>query len=215
LAAGKFARAAAELIRILGEERSAIAGGMAVNAHGFVRGTRDVDVIVAMPLADARAALVAAGISARLFRGDVIEGDIPCVRGVIATGRRPADAVAFDVLPALVPLRPESFVELDVHGQRLRVVDADTLLRLKLKARSPRDLYDVAILCGLHPGWKDRALRLALAEGEEVSERLLALRRDPRVRAQVRDAQRHARALREFTRRRSSREDRRPRRREK
>jgi hypothetical protein len=51
MAAGKFTRAAAELLRILGGDRSAIVGGMAVNVHGYARATRDVDVMTTMPLA--------------------------------------------------------------------------------------------------------------------------------------------------------------------
>jgi hypothetical protein len=201
MAAGKFVKAAAQLLRILGEEHSAIAGGMAVNAHGFVRGTRDVDVIVTMPLAEARRLLSENGVTARLFKGDVAEGDFACLKGVIAVGPRPADAVPFDVLPLLVPLAPERFVDVVVRGQRLRVVDPDTLIRLKLRARSPHDLYDVAILANLHPNWMEHALALAVSHGREMGERLAALIRDPRVRGQARDVQRQDRALQAFARR--------------
>jgi hypothetical protein len=201
MAAGKFVKAAAQLIRILGEERCAIAGGMAVNAHGFVRGTRDVDVIVTMPLADARKLLSENGVMARLFKGDFVEGDFHSLKGVIAVGSRPADAVPFDVLPALVPLAPERFVEVVVRGQRLRVVDPDTLIRLKLRAGSPHDLYDVAILANLHPDWMEHALALAVSHGREMGERLATLIRDPRVRGQAKDVQRQNRVLQAFTRR--------------
>lgn len=201
MAAGKFVKAAAQLLRILGKERCAIAGGMAVNAHGFVRGTRDVDVIVTMPLADARKLLSENGVTARLFKGDVVEGDFHCLKGVIAVGSRPADAVPFDVLPALVPLAPERFVDLVVRGQRLRVVDPDTLIRLKLRAGSSHDLYDVAILANLHPDWMEHALALAVSHGREMGERLAALIRDPRVRRLAKDVQRQDRALQAFARR--------------
>jgi hypothetical protein len=201
MAAGKFVRAAAQLLRILGEERCAIAGGMAVNAHGFVRGTRDVDVIVTMPLADARKLLSENGVTARLFKGDMVEGDFQCLKGVIAVGSRPADAVPFDVLPALVPLAPERFVDVVVRGQRLRVVDPDTLIRLKLRAGSSHDLYDVAILANLHPDWMEHALAHAVSHGKEMGERLATLIRDPRVRRQAKDVQRQDRALQAFARR--------------
>jgi hypothetical protein len=49
---------------------------MAVNAHGFVRGTRAVDVIVTMPLTDARRLLLEMGVTARAFKGDVVESDV-------------------------------------------------------------------------------------------------------------------------------------------
>jgi hypothetical protein len=201
MAAGKFVKAAAQLIRILGEDRCAIAGGMAVNAHGFVRGTRDVDVIVAMPLAEARRLLSESGVTARLFKGDVVDGDFPCLKGVIPVGSRPADAVPFDVLPTLVPLEPERFVDLLVRGQRLRVVDPDTLIRLKLKAGSSHDLYDVAILANLHPDWMEHALALAVSHGREMGERLANLIREPRVRGQAKEVQRQDRALQAFARR--------------
>ena len=201
MAAGKFVKAAAKLLQILGEEGCAIVGGMAVNAHGFVRGTRDVDVIVTMPLADARRLLAENGVTARLFRADVVEGDSPCLKGIIAVGSRPADAVPFDIVPALVPLAPERFVDVLVRGQRLRVVDPDTLIRLKLKAASSHDLYDVAILVNLHPDWMEHALALGVSHGKEMGERLAALIRDPRVRRQAKDVQRQDRALRAFARR--------------
>lgn len=201
MAAGKFVKAAAQLLRILGEERCGIAGGMAVNAHGFVRGTRDVDVIVTMPLAEARRLLSENGVTARLFKGDAAEGDFHCLKGVIAVGSRSADAVPFHVLPVLVPLAPERFVDVVVRGQRLRVVDPDTLIRLKLRAGSPHDLYDVAILASLHPDWMEHALALAISQGKEMGERLAALIRDPRVRRQAKDVQRQDRALQAFARR--------------
>ncbi len=204
MAAGKFVKAAGQLLRILGEEGCAIAGGMAVNAYGFVRGTRDVDVIVTMPLAEARRRLAESGVTVRLFKGDVVEGDFHCLKGVIPVGSRPADAVPFDVLPALVPLEPARFVDLLVRGQRLRVVDPDTLMRLKLRAGSSHDLYDVAILANLHPDWMDHALTLAVSGGKEVGERLATLIRDPRVRGQAKEVQRQDRALQAFARRQAS-----------
>jgi hypothetical protein len=201
MADGKFVKAAAQLLRILGEDRCAIAGGMAVNAYGFVRGTRDVDVIVTMSLAEARKLLSENGVTARLFKGDLVDGDFHCLKGVIPVGSRPAAAVPFDVLPTLVPLQPERFVDLVVRGQRLRVVDADTLIRLKLRAGSSHDLYDVAILAHLHPDWMDHALALAVSHGKEMGERLATLIREPRVRGQAKEAQRQDRALQAFARR--------------
>jgi len=201
MAAGKLVKAAARLLRILGEERCAIAGGMAVNAHGFVRGTRDIDVIVTMPLTEARRLLSENGVTARLSKGDVVGGDFHCLKGVITVGSRPADAVPFDVLPPVVPLEPERFMDLVVRGQRLRVVDPDTLLRLKLRAGSSHDLYDVAILTNLHPDWMEHALALAVSHGKEMGERLATLIRDPRVRGQAREVQRQDRALQALARR--------------
>src|SRR5205814_2034661 len=82
-AAGKYARAGARLLDILGRDRCAIVGGMAVNAHGFVRATRDVDVVTAMSLEDARRLLRHQGVEVRLLKGDRLEGGFDCLKGVI------------------------------------------------------------------------------------------------------------------------------------
>lgn len=201
MGAGKFARAGAKLLEVLGPDRCAIAGGMAVNAHGFVRATRDVDVIAAMPLTEARRRLRESGIAAKLVKGDVLEGDFDCVKGVIGVGASGTDAVPFDVLPPLVPFDPAQAIELLVRGARLRVVDRDTLIRLKLRAGSIKDVYDIAILANLHPSWADRALALAAQKGTDAARRIADLIRDPRVRAQARELRRQEAALRAFRKR--------------
>jgi hypothetical protein len=203
VAAGKFAKAAAALLRILDDERSAVAGGMAVNAHGYIRATQDVDVITELPLPEARRRLRAQGVDARLFKGDPHDGDFPCLKGVIAVGDRPTDAVPFDVLPALVPVTAANTVQLTVRDQALRVVNAVTLIDLKLAAAGPNDLYDVAILVALHPELEANALALASAKGKKFAERVLKMIRDPRVRAQAREAERQDKVLRAFRVRRS------------
>jgi hypothetical protein len=202
MAAGKYARAGAKLLEILGRDRCAIVGGMAVNAHGFVRATRDVDVVTAMSLEEARRRLRDQGIAVRLLKGDRLGGGFDCLKGVIGVGSAGADAVPFDVLPALVPFDPGSAIELVVRGSRLAIVDADTLIRLKLKAGSIKDLYDIAILANLHPSWADRAIGLAAEAGEEGAQRIADLIRDPRVRSQARDIRRQETALRTFAKRR-------------
>jgi len=201
MAAGKFTRAAAELLRILGVDRSAIVGGIAVNVHGYARATRDVDVMTAMPLAEALRRLREHGVEARLFKGDPLAGHFDCLKGILPVGRRAVDAVPFDVLPPLEAVTPERTVELVVKGQRLRVVDQETLFRLKLRAGGTNDLYDIAILVGLHPQWESRVVALASGRGKEAAERLMGLLRDPRVRAQVKEVKRQDRELRAFSKR--------------
>ena len=201
MGAGKFTRAASRLLAVLGPDRCAIAGGMAVNAHGFVRATRDVDVLAAMPLEEARRRLRESGIDAKLLRGDVLEGGFDCIKGVIGVGASGKDAVPFDILPPLVPFDPTQAIELVVRGGRLRVVDRDTLIRLKLKAGSIKDLYDVAILANLHPSWPDRAIALAAEQTADAARRIADLIRDPRVRAQAREVRRQDAALRAFAKR--------------
>jgi hypothetical protein len=201
MAAGKFTKAAAALLRILGADRCAIVGGMAVNVHGYVRATRDVDIMAAMPLAEARRRLRENGVEARLFKGNPLEGDSDCVKGILPVGLRPADAVPFDVLPPLEPVTQEHTVELVVQGHKLRVVDQETLFKLKLRAGGPNDLYDIAILVGLHPEWEGRVVALASSSWKGVAERLVGLLRDPRVGAQVREVKRQDTALRAFSKR--------------
>jgi hypothetical protein len=199
MAAGKFTRAAAVLLRILGADRCAIVGGMAVNVHGYVRATRDVDVMVTMPLAEARRRLRENGVDARFFKGNPLEGDFDCLKGILPVGLRPADAVPFAVLPPLEPVTRERTVELVVQGQKLRVVDQETLFKLKLRAGGSNDLYDIAMLVGLHPEWEGKVIALASVRGKAVAERLVGLLRDPRVRAQVREVKRQDTALRAFS----------------
>jgi hypothetical protein len=203
MAVGKFTRAAAQLLRVLGEARSAIVGGLAVNAHGYIRATRDVDIITSLPLGEARRRLREHGIEARLFRGDPLEGGFECLKGILPVGPRPTDVVPFDVLPPLEPVTPDRTIEVVVRGQRLRVVDGDTLVKLKLQAGGPKDLYDVAMLVGLHPDWEERAVALASRAGTGVAGGIVAMLRDPRVRAQAREVARQDSALRAFARRRA------------
>lgn len=170
-------KTAAALISAIGESRCALAGGLAVWAHGYVRGTRDVDVIAAVELEEARRLLAGRGIRATLGRGDVLEGGFPCLKGEMG-------GVPFDVLPELVPVAWGSAIPLDVAGRRLRVVDLATLLELKLKAGGAKDLMDVAMLVRLHPGQEERARQLSLAyRVKEDLERWLA---DRRVEAEAR-----------------------------
>lgn len=171
-------RAARRLARALGDKDCLLVGGLAVAAHGFVRGTEDIDFAVRKPLRQVQGELHAQGIDCSLFRGDVLEGDFACLKGQL-------DGVPFDVLPALVPLDWERGVEIALGRQgRVRVVDLDGLVQLKLRAGGPRDLMDVASLVLLHPGQRGRARELAIAYG--VAEKLEHWLEDPRLRPDVR-----------------------------
>jgi hypothetical protein len=184
VAAQRFTRAAARLVRLLGEE-CAIAGGLAVNAHGYVRATRDVDLIVSIPLDDARRRLEKGGVRTTLFRGDVIEGGFHCLKGSLG-------GVPFDVLPPLVPIERERLIVLDLHGLSLPVVDFETLARLKLRAGGPKDLLDLAVLVNLRPERRRRTLELAAAD-PQLQGRLVAFIDDPRVKRQVAETKLEAR----------------------
>ncbi len=172
-----YLKAAASLIRAIGESHCALAGGLAVWAHGYVRGTRDVDVICGVSLGDAQRLLAARGIRAALHRGDVFDGGFSCLKGETA-------GVPFDILPQLVSVAWESTVSLDVAGRRLRVVPLETLLELKLKAGGPKDLMDVAMLVLLHPEQEGRARQLSVAY--RVKDDLARWLEDRRVQAEAR-----------------------------
>ena len=66
-------------------------------------------------------------------------------------------------------------------GSRLRVVDLDALIRLKLRDGGPQDLLDVVHLVRLHPEIEEKASSLAEAYG--VGERLQEWLADPRIRS--------------------------------
>jgi nucleotidyltransferase AbiEii toxin of type IV toxin-antitoxin system len=202
MAAGKLMKAAARLLEILGQN-SALAGGLAVNAHGYRRATRDVDVIAGLSLTEALRRLKEQGIEARLHKGDPLDGEFSCIKGVIAVGPRPVDIVPFDVLPPLVVPTPERTIELSLRDLKIRVLDPASLFDLKLQAGGPKDLYDVAVLCALHPDWEEEALRSAAARGKRLTARLISLMKTPQVAAQAREIQRQDAALRAFARKRA------------
>jgi hypothetical protein len=170
-------RIAGKVAQILGSDDCLLVGGLAVGAHGFVRATRDVDFVTRMALAEARRRLRKGGISATLARGDVLEEDFSFLKGAVG-------GVRIDVMPPLVPLEWGRGIDLALaRGERLRVVDLDGLLRLKLRARGPKDLMDAAALMLLHPELLGRARELAIAYG--AVEQLEAWLRDPRLRAEI------------------------------
>lgn len=152
-----FEKAALRLARLIGDEDCRLAGALAVGAYGFVRATKDVDFVARLPLAEVERRLRRGGVKARLHRGDVLEGDFPCLRGAI-------EGVPFDVIPPLVAVDWErGRVALEGGDVRLRVVPLDALLAFKMKAQGPKDLMDAAMLVLLHPEMRTAALELAQA----------------------------------------------------
>ena len=186
MAATRLTRAAARLVQILGGD-CAIAGGLAVNAYGYVRATRDIDVIALTSLEAARRRLTEQGVVSRVFRGDAFEDDFTCLKGVLG-------GVPFDVLPPLVPIEPERLVRLDLHEVSLPIVDFETLVRLKLKAGGPKDLLDLAMLVNLRPERRTRTLEMA-AYDPQLQSRLLSMVDDPRVKRDVAERSAEVRLL--------------------
>jgi hypothetical protein len=173
----KLVRVAGRLAGMIEVDSCALVGALAAAAHGYVRATRDVDLVTRIPLTKARDRLVQHGVKASLRRGDVLAGEFPCVGGVL-------EGVEFDVLPPLVPIEWETTVELQLAGgNKLRVVDAQTLIHLKLRAGGPQDVLDAVMLLQQHPEHLARARELATAYG--VKERLESFLSDPRIQSKM------------------------------
>jgi len=133
-------------------------GGVAVNAHGHLRNTRDVDILIERtPQNMARLAATLDDLDAKLFGVDAellgVDPHNPddLYNGGNFTLRTAAGGLdLFD--PAEIPggrpyeeMRPRA-VEAVVQGVRIRAVGFDDLIRLKRFAGRDRDLEDIATL---------------------------------------------------------------------
>jgi len=152
-----------------------LVGSMAVAAWGYVRATDDVDFVANKEADLVLDRLKNAGISARVHKGTILDGDLAwCVKGRLS-------GVAFDVLPPLVPLDFDRAVTVTLSGGKaVRVVDLNGLLRLKLRAGGPQDLLDAVQLLRKHPEHL-QDLR-PVAEAYSQWERLEEWLNDPRLR---------------------------------
>jgi hypothetical protein len=165
---------AVQLATILEQHEYVLIGGLAVAAHGYVRATVDVDFVV-RDLDAACEHLREQGLSV-----EVLRGDFTCVRGSIG-------AIRFDLLPPLVPIRWDRAIRVPLGGgTSIRVVDLESLIRLKLKAGGPRDLMDVAALVLRHPEQTERAREIALAY--RLRAELETWLSDPRLKAELAEA---------------------------
>ena len=137
-------------------------GGVAVNLHGHVRNTRDVDILIEWSPENMRslaAALV--DLDARLFGVDAELLDVDphdpddLLNGGNFTLRTEAGGLdLFD--PSEIPggrpyeeMRPRA-VEAVVQGVRVRAVGLDDLIRLKRESGRDQDLEDIATLLAPH-----------------------------------------------------------------
>ena len=181
----RFVRVARRIAEALGPDECLLAGGLAVMAYGFVRATRDVDLLTRLPLSEARARLAKRDLPTRLLRGAPLEGGFSFLKGQ-------CDGLPFDVLPQVVPVHWEGAVPVEGRGAgSLRVVALGDLLALKLKAQGPKDLMDAAILVLLHPETEARARELATAY--RALDRFELWLSDPQTQAQAREEADHER----------------------
>lgn len=181
-----FERVALRLAKVIGYADCALVGGLAVVAHGFVRATRDVDLVTRRRLSEARERLSTEGIEVHLLRGNPQEGDFSCLKGTLG-------GIPFDVLPELVPVNWSDTIPL-IRGRRatLNLIGLEDLLRLKFKAQGAKDLMDAAMLILLHPDVRERARGLAdsFGAGERLDHwlddrRLIASAREEAARDRV------------------------------
>jgi hypothetical protein len=172
-----FERTVRRIVKILGRENCVLIGGLAVGAHGYVRGTKDVDFIARIPLQEVQRLLREHGIASQLLRGNPLDGDFSCVKLEL-------EDVRVDILPPLVPIEWDRAVELPVtKTEAIRVVPVDALIQLKLRAQGPKDLMDAAALVLRHPELRKRAEELAAARG--VLDRLTSWLEDKRLKAEI------------------------------
>jgi len=174
----RFLRVARRLAEALGPDECLLVGGLAVMVHGFVRATRDVDLVTRLALSEARSRLEKAGLPTKLLKGDAFEGAFSCLKGE-------CERLPFDVLPQLVPIHWEAAESVGALGSGLRAVALRDLLALKFKAQGAKDLMDTAMLVMLHPASEPHARELATAY--RVLDRFEHWLSDPRLRAQARE----------------------------
>jgi hypothetical protein len=170
--ADHLARIAGRLGEILGEG-GLLVGGLAASAWGHVRATQDVDFVTREEPAAVRQRLVEAGIDVELRRGDRLAGEIPwLLHGELET-------IPFDVFPPTVAIDWQRGREIRLPiGVAVRIIDLPDLLRMKLKAAGPRDLWDIAALVKQHP--EHLAMVRAAAESAGLGAKLQEWLNDPR-----------------------------------
>lgn len=133
-------------------------GGVAVNAHGHLRSTRDVDLLVEWTAENMeRLAVALRELDAKLFGvdADLLDIDPLDPRHLLNGGNftlRTASGGLDLFDPGEIPggrpyeeMRPRA-VEATVAGVRIRAVGFDDLIRLKRESGRDRDLEDVATL---------------------------------------------------------------------
>jgi hypothetical protein len=143
-----------ELLRRLAEAKAkfVVVGGLAVNAWGVVRGTKDVDVVIAPEIDNLkRVAEVAVKAGGRIQKGEALLGSAISIASALASGEQVAietDLGRLDVVQGLdgVP----SYADLcsrasdaEILGVTVAVCSINDLKRMKRAAGRTRDLADL------------------------------------------------------------------------
>jgi hypothetical protein len=143
-----------ELLRRLAEAKAefVVVGGLAVNAWGVVRGTKDVDVVIAPDLDNLkRVAEVAVEAGGRVQKGGALLGSAISIASALASGEQVAietdlgrlDVVqGLDGVPSYADLRSRAS-EAEILGVAVAVCSIDDLKGMKRAAGRIRDLADL------------------------------------------------------------------------
>jgi predicted nucleotidyltransferase len=143
-----------ELLRRLAEAGAefVVVGGLAVNAWGVVRGTKDVDVVVAPEIENLkRVAAVAVAAGGHVQQGESLLGSTISIASAMAGGEQVAietdlgrlDIVqGLDGIPSYADLRSRAS-EADILGVTVAVCSVEDLKAMKQAAGRTRDLADL------------------------------------------------------------------------
>jgi predicted nucleotidyltransferase len=143
-----------QLLRCLSEAEVefVLIGGLAVNAWGVVRGTKDVDVVVSPdPENYKRLAGIAVAIHGHVQAGESLLSSQPSIAGRLMSGEQVAietDLGRLDVVqglkgvPAYDELRARS-TEAEVLGVNVSICSIEDLRAMKQSAARARDLADL------------------------------------------------------------------------
>ncbi|MFT3866094.1 MAG: nucleotidyltransferase [Solirubrobacterales bacterium] len=143
-----------ELLRRLAEAdvEFVVVGGLALNAWGVIRGTKDVDVVVAQGADNLkRVAAVAVEANGHVQEGEALLGSEFSIAAVLAEGDQVAietDLGRLDVIqgldgvPGFAELRQRA-TEAEILGSRVPVCSLDDLKAMKRAAGRTRDLADL------------------------------------------------------------------------
>jgi predicted nucleotidyltransferase len=129
-----------------------VVGGLALNAWGVIRGTKDVDVVVAPAIENLkRVATVAVDANGRVQQGEALLGSSFSIAAALADGEQVAietdlgrlDVVqGLDGVPGFEELRSRA-TEAEILGSRVLVCSLEDLKAMKRAAGRTRDLADL------------------------------------------------------------------------
>lgn len=143
-----------ELLRRLAKAKVefVVVGGLALNAWGVVRGTKDVDVVIATDADNIkRVAEVAVRAGGRVHQGEALLGTPFSIAAALAGGEQVAietdlgrlDVVqGLDGVPAFEDLRARA-AEAEILGSKVWVCSREDLRSMKQAAGRTRDLADI------------------------------------------------------------------------